>query len=193
MKDFEKFLEEARPELERIEYSKHPSQDTMVSYVYEQMDGPALSQISIHIATCPVCYERVAQLRRELGSVEEQLSSALPDPLAAVSPAASKQSILYRAVTAISQLWNALSSSQRRSFYRQVTAYAATAVFLLLLNTALDRLLVPPSSPLASPALINRWWAHLYWLLLPWGLFLIARVIYVFLSKKRSKRRDDEK
>jgi len=198
MKDFEVFLEEAKPKLERAEYSQHPTEDLLTAYAYDQLDGALLSRTSAHVATCPVCRDRVDKLRSELDLVQSKLASALPDPVAAVvqKRESEQEGVERRAGGFAAELvekWNTFTRRQRRSLYRQVTAYAAAAVFLFLLNIALDHLLIPPASPLASPAPINRWWPHLYWLLLPWGLFLIARGIHMFLSKKNERRRDDEK
>lgn len=198
MKDFEVFLEEAKPKLDRAEYSQHPTEELLTAYAYEQLDGALLSRISAHIATCPVCRARVDQLRSELDLIQSKLASALPDPVAAVvRERRNEQEEVARRTGGLAaelvEKWNAFTRRQRRYVYRQVTAYAAAAIFLFLLNTALDRLLIPPPSPLASPAPITRWWTHLYWLLLPWGLFLIARGIHMFLSKKNERRRDDEK
>ena len=198
MKDFEVFLEEAKPKLERVEYSQHPREELLTAYVYEQLDGALLSRISAHVATCAVCRARVNQLRSELDLVQPKLASALPDPVVAVGEEHGKEpeEVVRRTggfTTELLEKWNAFTRQQRRFLYHQVMAYAAAAVFLFLLNTALDRLLVPPPSPLASPAPITRWWTYLYWLLLPWGLFLIARGIRMYLSKKNEKRRDNEK
>lgn len=195
MKDFEVFLEEAKPNLERTEYAQHPTEELLIAYAYEQLDGAPLSQLSAHVATCPVCRKRVNQLRSEFDLLEQAFASALPNPVASGTqqggPLVTRRAGGFTA--GLVEKWNAFTRQQKRSVYRHAIAYAAAAILLFLLNFVLDRLLIPPPSPLASPAPVIRWWTYLYWSLLPWGLFLIAHGIRMFLLEKNGKRRDDEK
>lgn len=182
MKRFEEFLEEGGPRLGWAEYARHPSQRLLAAYVYNQLGREMASRVSAHVATCRSCYNEVQRLREELEALESSLTLYLPDPLK-IQPERERLPLLEQ-VKRFFKSWE-LFPAQRRVFYVHAGAYAVAAALLFGINVLLDRLLIPPPSPFASPVKITRWWTHLYWLLLPWGLLLLAHGIRTFLLKSK--------
>ena len=187
---FEQFLERAHPEHGGENYAEHPAQEILEMYVYNQLDGGLLSRVSVHIATCCACTKTVASLRRELVQVDavfaNYLQTAVTPELLHTSPARSP--VLDQVVRIGWKAKESLLSITGLSLAR-VSAYAvATAALLIAVNLTLNRVLIPPVSPLASPEPFNRWWLHLYWLLVPFVILLLARG-FQELRKWRKKRR----
>lgn len=196
LKRFEHFLKQALPKLEDTKHVQHPSQEALVAYVYEHLDRETIPRISAHITTCQACYEKVRQLRSELEILDGQMAAFLPDPLQAQAEKSVKKErerqLLQQLPSSLREIWSGVFA-ERRVVYAHLAAYAGAVALLVGINALLNRLLVPPASPLASPTKIIRWWSYSYWLLLPLGLLLVAHLVSVFLSKKRKERRDHEK
>ena len=190
---FEQFLEKARPEHGAESYAEHPSQEVLETYVYNQLDGELLSRVSVHIATCGVCTRTVANLRRELVQIDtvfaNYLQTAVTPELLHPSPARSP--VLDQVVRIGWKAKEILSSSTRLSLIRVSTYAAATTVLLIAVNLILDRVLIPPVSPLASPEPVNRWWLHLYWLLVPFVILLLARGFQELREWRQKQRRNN--
>ena len=190
---FEQFLERARPEHGEENYAEHPSQEILETYVYNQLDGELLSRVSVHIATCGVCTRTVANLRRELVQVDtvfaNYLQTTVTPELLHSSPARSP--VLDQVVRIGWKAKEILFSSARLSLVR-VSAYAAaTAALLIAVNLTLNRVLIPPVSPLASPEPVNRWWLHLYWLLVPFVILLLVRGFQELREWRQKQRRNN--
>ena len=175
---FERFLEKAKPQADQTKYERHPSQQVLEAYVYGQLDGLILSRVSVHVATCGKCSQEVSTLRQEADRLESSLAAYLDreasiEPLYAQTPKTSIQQ-WHQVVDRVAE-W--VLRDAPGSLVRLAAAAAAAAIVVAAANLALDRWMVPPVSPLASPIPVTRWWVHLYWLLLPLvGLWLIRGV-----------------
>ena len=191
---FEEFLESGLPQLEYAEHVHHPREEILEGYVYGQLGGEAVSRVSAHIATCLACHETVQHLRGEMEAADVSLADLLADPAGVGTKApieAEERASVFESV--VKSIENGIEKlvPQRRFIAAHAAAYAIVAALLVGMTALLDRLLIPPASPLASPVRVTRWWTYLYWVLLPWGLFLLARIV-VGVVRRKGKRNHEE-
>lgn len=191
-KEFEQFLEEGVPSLESSEFDRHPSEELLSSYVYDRLESTSEARISAHAATCSSCRERVNKLREERKKVEDNMVPLLADPVQQVTEE-EQVPFLAQLKGSIEAFLEKTVFPPRRAIYAHVGAYTLVAVLLFGLNKLLDWLLVPPPSPLGSTAQINRWWNHLYWILLPWGLYLLGHGFRVLLTSREGENQEERR
>ena len=188
---FDDFLERAKPDSSRTKYDSHPADTVLEAFAYDQLDGSLLSRVSVHVATCRRCSSVVANLRLEMKRLDELLARNI-DSDVTIKRATSS------ALTAPEQFLDGLWGRFRRwiddastpSLVRLAATAASLAALIVVTNLAMDRWLVPPVSPFASPAPASRWWVHLYWLLLPPALLLCAKGLRRLSLWWKGKRRD---
>lgn len=187
-RSFEQFLEEGAPSLELTDFDQHPSEEILTSYAYGQLETSRQAHLSAHVATCSSCHKRVRKLREERKNVENQLAPFLSDPRQVeIKVEEEKGSWIGRLKKNMDSFLQKAMFPNRRTIYAHIGAYGLLAALLFGINKLLDWLLMPPSSPLGSTAKVSKWWTHLYWILLPWGLFLMVSSFRIFFSSS-----DDE-
>lgn len=191
----EEWLEEAfRGELE-VTHTDHPSDAVLLGYVLEVLEPTEEEEVSLHVATCSRCSARVSELRSE-APVWETRPDFLPDPLRVTPPIVQGQGLAGR----LQHVWRAVTEGivpEGRAAWRPILvragAYVTAALLILATNLVLDRLLVPKPSPLGSPVKVNRWWVHLYWLLVPWGFLLGWRVVRLRRRRRKNGHHEEER
>lgn len=131
---FEAFLDRAFSSLECESYKDHPSRQMLLDYIYEQVDGNALSRISAHVATCGECSRYVRALQDELDELDRALASYLRGTEVGVRTIAKER--WRRVGRKFKRLLQSPWLSSRRAFYGHLAAYAgaSAAVVLLLLG-----------------------------------------------------------
>lgn len=190
------FKQVFKDELE-IEHREHPPSSVLLGYVLQELGGDEERRVGVHIATCAQCSAHAEKLREKVRALDEHLR-ALPDPLECYPLKEQKPGLFAWVKRRIEEDVGTLMGkpASGRGLLIHLGAYATAGVLLFSLNLVLDRLLVPPPSPLGSPIEINRWWVQLYWLLLPWGLFLgwqVVRLRRKGSEKLEGKESRDEK
>jgi len=193
---FEQFLERAHPHQGEVSYDQHPSEQTLEAYVHDRLNGPFLSRVSVHVATCDNCAQRIVSLRREMQQLDQLFTSHLEEVVTPrlLTRYPSRTTGLQHWLETMSQVREWLSPSGGVSLARLSVYAAGAAAILVAVNLTLDRVLVPPVNPLASPAPVNRWWVYLYWLLVPITLPFVLRgwrQVRMFLQRRGKDDHDN--
>lgn len=172
-----------------IEHREHPPFPVLLGYLLGELERDEERRVAVHIATCGQCSANVTALQERVQALDEHLT-ALPDPLECYPLKEPKPNPLARVKRWVERRMGILvgKAATQRGLLIHAGAYAAAAILLIALNLVLDQLLLPPPSPLGSPLEVNRWWVHLYWLLLPWGLLLGWQMLRQRISRKGNKK-----
>jgi len=191
---FEDFLDRAFASLRPDHYEEHPSQRTLIAYVYEQIDPLVAARISAHLATCKECSERVHALREERAKVDETFARYLRE----------RGMVAERAeIGGVGRKWPRIRElsekvlanpwlSSRRGFYGHLAAWAAASgvlAFFLIRYLHQPGIVLESSENLVPGGFIKGLVWSLAGVLGFWGLTGLASHGYLALWRSRGQER----
>lgn len=174
MMNEERLVEAFRGELD-ITHSAHPSDALLLGRHLGTLETGEEEVLSLHLATCSQCTARADELRTR-SRVWEARPEFLPDPLSMRGLRTGPVWRWPRLVAEKLQVGTHLGWPGWKPVLVHASVYAGVALLIGVTHLALDRVLVSRPSPFATPAKVHRWWVHLYWILLPLGLWFVWRL-----------------
>lgn len=74
--DFDEIL---AGETKKIEHHDHPSTELLLRFLGNSLSLEKSSQVSAHLATCPICSEQIESLKQEVGKLSEIVQTFIPE------------------------------------------------------------------------------------------------------------------